>query len=94
MDCGVVRDDHYVKISVVGGAANRVQVGDGGVLAAVLAQEQVHVCVVVVAELLRLDGLVLGREYGRAAHRGKDGGLGGGGSSGDGGGGGGGCSVI
>lgn len=70
MDRRVVRDNHYVKLSFVHGAADRVQVGDGGVLAAVLAQEQVHVCVVVVAELLRLDGLVFGRECGRAAHRG------------------------
>lgn len=82
MNHGVVRDDHYKEFSVRRRAAHRVQVCDGWELAAVLAQEQIHVFVVVVAELLRLDGLVFGWEYSRV---GKDGGLDGVGSSGGGG---------
>lgn len=60
MNRGVVRDDHDAELSVVHRAAHRVQVCDGWELAAVLAQEQIHVFVVVVAELLRLDGLMFG----------------------------------
>lgn len=60
MNHGVVRDDHYAELSVVHGAAHRVQVCDVWELAAVLAQEQIHVFVVVVAELLWLDGWLFG----------------------------------
>lgn len=85
MNRGVVRDDHHAELAVVHGAAHRVQVRDGWELAAVLAQEQIHVFVVVVAELLRLDGRVFGWEYGRV---GEGGGLDGAGSGAGGGGGG------
>lgn len=83
MNHGIVRDDHYKEFSVFHRAAHRVQVCDGRELAAVLAQEQIHVFIAVVAELLRLDGLVFGWSYSRV---GKDGGLDGVGGGGGGGG--------
>lgn len=64
MNRGVVRDDHDEEVSAFHRAAHRVQVRDVWEVAAVLAQEQVHVFVVVVAEVLRLDGLVFGWERG------------------------------
>lgn len=58
MDCGILWDDHHIELTVLHGAANRVQMDNRGELAAVLAQEQLHVCVVVVTKFLGLDGLM------------------------------------
>jgi len=51
---GVVGDDHHVQLAALRRLADGGEVRDGGELAGVLAQEQLHVAVVVVAEVLRL----------------------------------------
>ncbi|TNN34945.1 hypothetical protein EYF80_054893 [Liparis tanakae] len=89
MDGGVVGDGHHVELAVLHGAAGAVQVHDGGELAAVLAQEQLHVRVAVVAKLLRLEGRTTrgGRRGAEVAGRfglGGVGGVGGVGGGGDG----------
>ena len=53
VDRRVVGDDHHVQLAALHGLAHGGEVSDGGELGHVLAQEQLHVGVVVVAEVLR-----------------------------------------
>lgn len=58
VDFRVVGDGHHIELMLFHGAADGVQIGNRGEIAAVLAQEQLHVRVVVVAKFLGLNGLV------------------------------------
>lgn len=59
---GVVGDDHHVELVALHGLADCVEIGDGGEVTAILAQEHLHVCVAVVAKVLGLDGCALRRQ--------------------------------